>query len=81
MYQSSFLMYLNGLRNRNMRRKLVTITVCTARPGIIIGKGGQEVDKLKEELKKITDKDIQINIFEVKRPELDAVIAVSYTHL
>ena len=44
--------------------KLVTITVCTARPGIIIGKGGQEVDKLKEELKKITDKDIQINIFE-----------------
>ena len=54
--------------------KLVTITVCTARPGIIIGKGGQEVDKLKEELKKVTDKDIQINIFEVKRPELDAVI-------
>ena len=48
----------------------MTITVCTARPGIIIGKGGQEVDKLKEELKKITDKDIQINIFEVKRPEL-----------
>ena len=37
--------------------KLITITVCTSRPGIIIGKGGQEVDKLKEELKKITDKD------------------------
>ena len=54
--------------------KLVTITICTARPGIIIGKGGQEVDKLKEELKKITDKDVQINIFEVKKPELDAVI-------
>ena len=52
--------------------KLITITVCTARPGLIIGKGGQEVDKLKEELKKITDKDVQINIFEVKRPELDA---------
>ena len=46
----------------------------TARPGIIIGKGGQEVDKLKEELKKITDKEVQINIFEIKRPELDAVI-------
>ena len=46
--------------------KLVTITVCTARPGLIIGKGGQAVDTLKEELK--------INIFEVKRPELDAVI-------
>jgi small subunit ribosomal protein S3 len=55
----------------------VTITVCTARPGIIIGKGGSEVDKLKEELKKITDKDIQINIFEVKRPELDAVIVAN----
>ncbi|MDH6307307.1 small subunit ribosomal protein S3 [Dysgonomonas sp. PFB1-18] len=57
--------------------KLVTITVCTARPGIIIGKGGQEVDKLKEELKKITDKDIQINIFEIKKPELDAVIVAN----
>jgi small subunit ribosomal protein S3 len=57
--------------------KLVTITVCTARPGIIIGKGGQEVDKLKEELKKITDKEIQINIFEVKKPELDAVIVAN----
>jgi small subunit ribosomal protein S3 len=54
--------------------KLITITVCTARPGIIIGKAGQEVDKLKEELKKITDKEVQINIFEVKRPELDAII-------
>lgn len=52
--------------------KIVTITITTARPGIIIGKGGQEVDMLKEELKKITGKDIQINIFEIKRPELDA---------
>ncbi|TWP27835.1 30S ribosomal protein S3 [Apibacter muscae] len=52
--------------------KLITITITTARPGIIIGKGGQEVDKLKEELKKITKKEIQINIFEIKRPELDA---------
>ena len=54
--------------------KLITVTVSTARPGIIIGKGGQEVDKLKEELKKLTGKDVQINIFEVKRPEIDAVI-------
>ncbi len=52
--------------------KLVTVTVHTARPGIVIGKGGQEVDKLKEELKKLTKKDVQINIFEIKRPELDA---------
>lgn len=57
--------------------KLVTVTVCTARPGLIIGKKGQEVDKLKEELKKITDKDVQINIFEVKSPELDANIVAS----
>lgn len=57
--------------------KLVTITVCTARPGLIIGKGGQEVDKLKEELKKVTDKEVQINIFEVKKPELDAVIVAN----
>ena len=57
--------------------KLITITVCTSRPGVIIGKGGAEVDKLKEELKKITDKDVQINIFEVKRPELDAQIVAS----
>jgi ribosomal protein S3, bacterial type len=57
--------------------KLITITVCTSRPGLIIGKGGSEVDKLKEELKKITDKDVQINIYEVKRPELDAQIVAS----
>lgn len=57
--------------------KLVTITVCTARPGLIIGKGGSEVDKLKEELKKITDKEVRINIFEVKKPELDAVIVAN----
>jgi len=52
--------------------KLITITITTSRPGIIIGKGGQEVDKLKEELKKITNKEVQINIHEIKRPELDA---------
>ena len=57
--------------------KLVTITICTARPGIVIGKGGQDVDKLKEELKKLYKKDIQINIFEVKRPDLDATIVAN----
>jgi len=57
--------------------KLITVTVNTARPGIIIGKGGQEVDKLKEELKRITQKEVQINIFEVKRPELDATIVAN----
>ena len=57
--------------------KLVTVTITTARPGIIIGKGGQEVDKLKEELKNITGKEVQINIFEIKRPELDAKLVAS----
>ncbi|MFA9389524.1 MAG: 30S ribosomal protein S3 [Prolixibacteraceae bacterium] len=57
--------------------KLITITVHTSRPGIIIGKGGQEVDKLKEELKKITSKEVQINIFEIKRPEMDAKIVAT----
>ncbi len=52
--------------------KRITLTVHTARPGVVIGKGGSEVDKIKEELKKITGKDLQINIFEIKRPELDA---------
>lgn len=57
--------------------KLVTVTIHTARPGIIIGKGGSEVDKLKEELKKLTSKEVQINISEIKRPELDAVIVAN----
>lgn len=52
--------------------KRITLTIHTARPGVVIGKGGTEVDKIKEELKKITGKDLQINIFEIKRPELDA---------
>lgn len=52
--------------------KRVTLTIHTARPGVVIGKGGTEVDKIKEELKKLTGKDVQINIFEIKRPELDA---------
>jgi small subunit ribosomal protein S3 len=57
--------------------KIITITITTARPGIIIGKAGQEVDKLKEELRKITAKEVQINIFEIKRPELDAQLVGS----
>lgn len=56
--------------------KRVIVTIHTARPGIIIGKGGQEVDKIREELKKLTQnkKDIQINIMEIRRPDLDATI-------
>jgi small subunit ribosomal protein S3 len=54
--------------------KRITVTVHTSRPGIIIGKGGTEVDRIKEELKKLTGKDVQINIVEIRKPELDAVI-------
>ncbi|MCQ2351047.1 MAG: 30S ribosomal protein S3 [Paludibacteraceae bacterium] len=57
--------------------KLVTITVCTSKPGVIIGKNGEEVDRLKNELKKITDKEVQINIFEIKKPELDAIVVAN----
>ena len=57
--------------------KLLNVTIHTARPGTIIGKGGQEVDKLKEEIKKITGKEVQLNIFEIKRPELDAYLVGS----
>ncbi len=57
--------------------KVVTITIHTSRPGIIIGKGGQEVETLKEEIKKLTGKEIQINIFEVKRPDLEATLVAN----
>ena len=54
--------------------KRITVTIHTSRPGIIIGKGGSEVDRIKEELKKLTGKDVQINIVEIRKPELDASI-------
>ena len=50
----------------------VILTLHTSRPGVVIGRGGQEVEKLREELKKLTTKEIQININEIKRPELYA---------
>jgi small subunit ribosomal protein S3 len=52
--------------------KRVILTLHTSRPGVVIGRGGAEVEKLREELKQLTQKDIQININEIKRPELDA---------
>jgi len=52
--------------------KLLTVNIHTAKPGMIIGKGGKEVDTLKEELKKLTKKDVQVNIIDIQRPELDA---------
>ncbi len=72
--------YLNArLRRAGLSRvviertpKRVILTLHTSRPGVVIGRGGTEVEKLREELKKLTNKDIQININEIKRPELDA---------
>jgi small subunit ribosomal protein S3 len=66
----------NGISRIVIERTLkrVTVTIMTSRPGIIIGKGGKEVDLIKEELKVLTGKDVQINIFEIRKPELDATI-------
>ena len=54
--------------------KQITLTIHTARPGIVIGRKGAEVDKLREELQRVTGKDVQLNISEIKRPELDAYL-------
>ncbi|WP_236980501.1 30S ribosomal protein S3 [Membranihabitans maritimus] len=54
--------------------KRITVTITTSRPGIIIGKGGSEVDSIRAELKKLTGKDVQINIVEIRKPELNAYI-------
>jgi len=54
--------------------KRITLTIHTARPGIVIGKKGAEVDKLKEELQRVTAQEVQVNIHEIKRPELDAYL-------
>lgn len=54
--------------------KRITVTIHTSRPGIIIGRGGQEVDRIREELKKLTGNEVQINIVEIRKPELDASI-------
>ncbi|MBS1640320.1 MAG: 30S ribosomal protein S3 [Bacteroidetes bacterium] len=75
--------YLNARINKGGISKIVIertlgkliVTIHTSKPGIIIGKGGGEVDRVKEELKKLTGKDdVQINILEIRRPELDATI-------
>src|SRR3990167_1453884 len=50
----------------------VEVTIHTARPGLVIGKKGSEIDTLKNDLKKLTGKDIWIEIDEIKRPDLDA---------
>ena len=66
-----------GISNVEINRtsKKVSVTIHTARPGIVIGRGGEEVNKLKKELRQLTNKsDAQINVSEVKRPELNAAL-------
>jgi len=62
---------ISGILFERSPKKLV-ITIRTARPGIVIGRKGAEVDKLKAELRSLTNRDVQVNIFEIKRPELEA---------
>ncbi len=57
--------------------KTVAVTIHTARPGIVIGKGGEEVNRLKDEIRQLTERNVQVNISEVKRPELDAALVGS----
>lgn len=54
--------------------KHIKITIHTARPGIVIGRKGAEVDKIKEELERLTKTEVHVNIQEIKRPELDAYL-------
>ena len=54
--------------------KRITVTIHTSRPGIVIGRGGSEVDRIREELKKLTSQEVQINIIEIRRPEMDAAV-------
>lgn len=59
----------------------ITLSIHTARPGIVIGRKGAEVDKLKEELQRLTEKEIQLNITEIKKPELEAyLVAEAVAH-
>jgi small subunit ribosomal protein S3 len=59
----------------------IVVTIHTARPGVVIGKRGSEVDKLRDELKLLTNAEISVNIEEIKRPEIDArLVAENVAH-
>ena len=55
----------------------VSVTVFTGRPGVVIGKRGAEVDKLRDELAQLTGKEVGINVEEIKRPELDSQLVAN----
>ncbi|NLY11702.1 MAG: 30S ribosomal protein S3 [Firmicutes bacterium] len=66
--------YSSGISKVEIERAAnrVKVTINTARPGMVIGKGGAEVDKFRKELENMTNKQVQVNIVEVKKPEVDA---------
>jgi small subunit ribosomal protein S3 len=79
------LLLRNYIRNRLQRAgvsrieiertpKNIKVTIHTARPGLVIGRKGAEVDKIKEELERLTKTEVHVNIHEIKRPELDAYL-------
>jgi len=65
-----------GIANITIERTLkkITLTIHTSRPGFVIGKSGKEITQLESEIKKITNKDVKINVLEIKKPELNAVL-------
>jgi len=66
-----------GIERIKKEAEVITITIHTARPGIVIGRKGKDVDQLREELKKLTGKEIRINIAEIKSPEIDAYLVAT----
>ena len=65
-----------GIANITIERTLkkITLTIHTSRPGFVIGKSGKEISQLESEIKKITNKEVKINVFEIKKPELNAAL-------
>lgn len=65
-----------GIANITIERTLkkITLTIHTSRPGFVIGKSGKEITQLESEIKKITNKEVKINVLEIKKPELNAVL-------
>jgi len=56
------------------KTRQVEIKIHTSRPGMVIGKGGKDIELLQEELKRLTNKEVKIEVVEIKRPELDAYL-------
>ena len=73
-------LYQAGISRITIERKgeKVTIGIKTARPGLVIGRKGEQVDKLSEEMKQLTKKQVQLNIEEIKRADLDAQLVAEH---